>query len=83
MYCIICYMFCDRNNSIVFRVAREYVKKETLYNEFSNNIIPLSIQNNLLTYKKRTYIGYIHICMFVCLKTKLFPLLFCDTIIYE
>lgn len=47
IYCIICYMLCDRNNSIVFRVAREYVKKETLYNEFSNNIMPWSIQNNL------------------------------------
>lgn len=28
-------MLCDRNNSIVFRVAREYVKKETSHNEFS------------------------------------------------
>lgn len=54
IYCIICYMLCDRNNSIVFRVAREYVKKETLYNEFSNNIMPWSIQNNLLTHTKRT-----------------------------
>lgn len=30
IYCIICYMLCDRNNSIVFRVAREYVKKRDI-----------------------------------------------------
>lgn len=33
--CNICYMFCDRNNSIVFRVARKFVKKRHCIMNFS------------------------------------------------